>query len=432
MPTLVYFKAFSSETGTDLWVTDGTAGGTRIVRDMLQLTAESSSSIRNPLGVIDGNFLFAGADTGTGAETGQAFNNVEVWITDGTEGGTREVVDLRPGLPGSEPVVIAATDDVIYFAGTDFAGDREIWATDGNTIWAIANLSIGSSMPTKGVIIDGRLLVGTGEGGVWVMNPDPAPTTATLLTSVNTPGNFFAMGSKALFTVNGAGGAEIWVTNLTAAGTKKLMNGSFGLPGGTVSAAMLGDTAIFASGGALYKTDGTTAGTVQIGPNIGVIRSMIVMDGKVFMAGGSGANGVELYVSDGETTLTRLTDIAPGAASAEPNSFVVHDGLLYFAASSGSGGSRLYVTDGTAAGTQLVSNAPRNISSLVSMGSKLLFAAEGSGGRELWESDGTAAGTRLLLDVNPGSLGSSLEILAVVGKVNPFNATRFDDVINGT
>ena len=99
------------------------------------------------------------------------------------------------------------------------------------------------------------------------------------------------------------------------------------------------------------------------------------------------------------------------------------NGTLFFAAAdSGANGTELWKSDGTDAGTVLVSNintAANSSSSpanLTVVGSTLYFTANGSAasGLELWKTDGTGAGTMLVKDINPGAATSSPFLLRAV------------------
>jgi ELWxxDGT repeat protein len=102
-----------------------------------------------------------------------------------------------------------------------------------------------------------------------------------------------------------------------------------------------------------------------------------VLDGRVFfMATGPGAEGYELWRSDGTKPGTKLVkNIRPGVESSFPNGFT-------------------------------------------RLGKRLLFAATGpDGSYELWRTDGTAGGTKRLKDINP------------TGDSQPRSLARFGDIV---
>jgi len=110
--------ATTSATGRELWVTDGTPGGTAPLKDIY---AGSASS--NPGGfiVFKGKAFFSAQD---------ASHGTEMWVTDGTTAGTTLFKDILPGTGSggfAEPVVM---DGVLYFVAADAAGS-ELWRSDG-------------------------------------------------------------------------------------------------------------------------------------------------------------------------------------------------------------------------------------------------------------------------------------------------------------
>ncbi|MDB5389167.1 MAG: hypothetical protein JWM11_4813 [Planctomycetaceae bacterium] len=139
----------------------------------------------------------------------------------------------------------------------------------------------------------------------------------------------------------------------------------------------------FGTPDSLYKTDGTSSGTVLL---------------------------------HHFTTLYSL-GFSVGAFSQEFN------GVLYFSADDGDNGNGLWKTDGTPEGTVLVTNVAASPENLTVMNGQLYFSGYDSiHGRELWTSDGTGAGTHLLDDIIPGTAGSlddgdSTDIVPFQGKL---------------
>ncbi len=117
----------------------------------------------------------------------------------------------------------------------------------------------------------------------------------------------------------------------------------------------------------LWKTNGTTAGTVMVkdirAGNFGSSPvPLSVMDGKLYLIANDGTNGSELWKTDGTDSGTVLVkDIAPGSDSSNPQRFsVVMGSNLYFAAANSSAsGQELWKSDGTDSGTVLVKEVIR-------------------------------------------------------------------------
>ena len=79
------FQAFDPAHGRELWITDGTAGGTQLVKDINPGTNGSSSQGFTALG---NELVF---------EAFNATNGFELWVTDGTTAGTQLLKDINPG-----------------------------------------------------------------------------------------------------------------------------------------------------------------------------------------------------------------------------------------------------------------------------------------------------------------------------------------------
>jgi ELWxxDGT repeat protein len=109
-------------TGRELWVTDGTLDGTRIVAEVRPGDAGSL-----PAGLVAcGSVMFFTADDGV--------HGRELFVTDGTAVGTRMVKDIAPGvLPSniSGMVVARTSSPLVFFVADDGPEGRELWRSDG-------------------------------------------------------------------------------------------------------------------------------------------------------------------------------------------------------------------------------------------------------------------------------------------------------------
>ncbi len=161
-----------------------------------------------------------------------------------------------------------------------------------------------------------------------------------------------------------------------------------------------------------------------------------VVGSTLYFVAGTAATGVELWKSDGTSAGTVLVkDISLGTASSTPRNIINVAGTLYFSANDGSG-YELWKSDGTAGGTVPVKEIrlgpggsnPRN---LTNVGGTLYFVADdGPTGNEIWKSDGTVAGTVLVKDILPGFTYSSVSSLTNVGGTLYFLATMEPQVVS--
>ncbi len=114
----LFFSVESASLGRELWVSDGSPEGTLRVADLAPGTASSSPSDFAALGE---RLLFS-ADDG--------LHGRELWISDGTSEGTRRL-EIYPGPRGSFPQAIRGVGDRAVFAADDGVHGLEVWTTDG-------------------------------------------------------------------------------------------------------------------------------------------------------------------------------------------------------------------------------------------------------------------------------------------------------------
>jgi len=123
-----FFAASDGTHGEELWATDGTKEGTRMVKD---INPGSSSSDINWLARFNDKVVFA-ADDGT--------NGMELWISDGTEAGTYMVKQINEWGEGSNPIGFTQVNETQFVFGamdieSEFyrEGDPQswLWVSDG-------------------------------------------------------------------------------------------------------------------------------------------------------------------------------------------------------------------------------------------------------------------------------------------------------------
>src|SRR6185369_13390425 len=171
-----------------------------------------------------------------------------------------------------------------------------------------------------------------------------------------------------------------------------------------------------ALGIALWKTDGTKAGTMAVaapfsGRNV-PLRLAGALHGRLLLAISGGEP--ELWWSDGTKRggLQPFTEIVPGPGAATVSAARVVNGRAFLVIDDGRQGRQLWTSDGTEAGTvPLTSFAPDplrqiDVPILWKDGRWYFVADDGVHGRELWRTDGTPQGTQLLIDLCPGPCAS--------------------------
>ncbi len=122
----LYFNANDGTHGVELWVTDGTAGGTSLVADIAPGPGNSYAGyiqygVANFV-TINNKMLFQATD---------GVNGYQLWTSDGTTGGTVIVANVFHGgsAPGNYGGFIAYNGKA-YYDATDSTHGYELWSSD--------------------------------------------------------------------------------------------------------------------------------------------------------------------------------------------------------------------------------------------------------------------------------------------------------------
>ena len=104
-------SSYDGEIGHEPWTSDGTEAGTHVVKDISPGSFGSLSDAETAIFPIGGSVLLDAADVFNPDLTG----NYELWRSDGTEAGTVLVKDIRSGTAGSVPAAVGTVGGFVLF-----------------------------------------------------------------------------------------------------------------------------------------------------------------------------------------------------------------------------------------------------------------------------------------------------------------------------
>ncbi|MDR2057752.1 MAG: T9SS type A sorting domain-containing protein [Dysgonamonadaceae bacterium] len=118
-----FFAAADAANGEELWITDGTAAGTRLVKDINPGTASSDI---NWMARFNDKVVFA-ANDGSG---------MELWISDGTENGTYLVKQIHEYGDGSNPNAFTQINETQFvFRAKNIDSEEYVSGASGPQYW---------------------------------------------------------------------------------------------------------------------------------------------------------------------------------------------------------------------------------------------------------------------------------------------------------
>jgi ELWxxDGT repeat protein len=191
-----------TDVGTELWVSDGTRRGTRLVRDIRPGPASSSP---RKLTAHDDDLLFLAND---------GVHGLQVWRTDRNGRRTVRLTDVRAERL-SRPVQCGST---VYFTAKDRRG-RELWARSGHRVRRVVDLlpGRGSSSPHQLTCVGETLAFVASDGShgreLWTLDgPGLPPVLHDLSPSSSYPTALVALDGDLYFVAtDGVHGREPWV-----------------------------------------------------------------------------------------------------------------------------------------------------------------------------------------------------------------------------
>jgi ELWxxDGT repeat protein len=334
----LFFRADDGEHGIEPWVSDGTAAGTHLIKDLVSPSPGSSIGDSTPFGFT---FFQGGVVFVTNASPA---DSAKLWTTDGTEAGTRPLVDLGPSLLYYDTPLFSF-GNALYFALADgSAFNTALWRSDGTAPGTVLVKALGPSG------IDRMLAVGKAfyfASGNTLWKSDGSPDgTQPIFDGAEFINPFVIEEAAGLVYFLVGNSQALWRTDGTPAGTFVLASSAQEITSTRSLLFFARDDGVH--GVELWRTDGTPAGTAIVrdvfpgatGSQAGNLRAI---GDRVYFSANDGIHGIEPWVSDGTEEGTRLVqDIDPGPDSSRPTGFTLSGGLVYFAADDGSHGVELW------------------------------------------------------------------------------------------
>lgn len=335
----IYFFASDGTNGKEPWVSDGTVTGTKMLKNIHSNTTDTDFGLINSTFIsADENKAFFIANDGA---TGD-----ELWVTDGTPGGTVFVKDIFTGSKGSQIQVAPSAmgtnmkDGKLYFFALD---GSEGFTVYGKEPWVSDGTSAGTFMLKD---------INPGFNG--------SSELANIKHFIEYKGKmyFFSIGTS----ISGGG---LFETDGTTEGTKLIFSTSFyRIDEFKVHNNLLYFT--YSDGPSLYTTDGTAEGTKLLAVipdaqlnNLGTCQ-MVVVNNNLYLRAVSKTLGSELFKLNESNQIVNVKDIWTGISNGVSGNIYpdkkvlqVYDNKIWFLGTDGSamGSMQVWNSDGTGNGT---------------------------------------------------------------------------------
>ncbi len=354
----VYFAAnttVSNRTVHSLWVSDGTAAGTRVV--FSPSSSGTSAPLIGEMAVVDSKIIFSCMDLGSGRE---------LWASDGTTAGTTLLKDIFPGsASSSSPHSFCVFNDILYFFATpSSAMGNRFFRTDGTpngTVEVSTNVRGNTNLEQPVVTSEGMYFISSPNGAVCRYDGvSLALISTTELARIDPPTQAMAVMEDLLYY---CARGKLYRREASGSITTLLTTPGFNGTGDLFAVEASGTTpahmffyADNQTGVEPFVSDGTIAGTFLLSDvfpgqsNSSLPRWIGSIRGKgLFRANnssGSSGIGTELYISDGTSAGTLLfRDIHHPTSDSNPGNLFAWNNTLYFSATTVATGLERYRLD---------------------------------------------------------------------------------------
>ncbi|PIE03149.1 MAG: hypothetical protein CSA81_03190 [Acidobacteria bacterium] len=401
--------------GGDIWKTDGTWSGTQlfsefhgrgmeqsvVLNDLIFFVAKKGSQVKKLfcMNGSDGEVHFLKEVSDDPQMwvyeqmlffTGQDEVGAELWRTDGTEAGTIRVRDIYLGTGNSDPKYLINFEGKMYFSAHN-GEQRTLWASDGTRLGTV---EVYEQEFLNAVLFQDQLILSSeSPEGLWSSDGTSEGTYLFADVSVR---EMLSIGDFVLFC---NGNQHLFRTDGTAAGTVLVGPGQDGelyhdFWYGTQS---LGSKLVFvknASSHEIWAHDGTPDGGQLLGTFDHPVTLSDEQNDAIYFSSG---NDSYIWKTDGTTAGTEPFLDKSALEIDQTGNYFEHNGTLFFRDYITSNTyNNLWVTRGTEASTEIIAYIDWYSTSTewVLFKGKTHFNAKNPSGHDvLFQSDGTSGGT---------------------------------------
>ncbi len=318
----IYFTAIEGEKGREPFVMDSTASSIKMLKD-IDPREYMGSLESNPRWTVSGDNLFFIAT--------DSVNGSELWKTDGTEVGTKMVKNISPKDTSSFlRDIVSLGNGKIFFtksARSENSSKTELWTSDGTEAGTMPFFEVPDFL-YRVASINNQIVFSPDGSELW-QTDGTKPNTKLIINLKDTRPQtsyitrFWGLGDKLFITTidSASNYLSLWVTDGTKRGTNLLLNSDNTTHSAFAEFISLKDKVFFTTligrnYYALYTTDGTSQGTTVVKrfsdayytyPN----HLTVLNDKLLFIARDGRTNNQALWVSGGteEGTQSLRSDI---------------------------------------------------------------------------------------------------------------------------
>lgn len=311
--------------GQQIWKSDGTTGGTTMVRDLTTTFNGTAAS------------GFSATQSGVVFSVNTPTHGKELWRTDGTSAGTNLLADINPDSTGSNVRDLYTIGNSAYFCADNGTHGDELWKTSG-----------------------------IAKNTAMVLDVNPGPASSQISDLINYKGNLYFIAN------DGTNGFELWRSNGKASGTRMVLDlrtndndslrdlSNLITNGGALAFMSVKDNnkvSLFYSTGTSYGTKAirefqTSHPGFMLGAIGQIVYFVVEFDDRY-----------ELWKSAGKSNNTSMVYNLGQNKPIPEAKVAVLNGEIYFGTVNNAGTYRIWQSDGTSAGTytHVLEGEPREI-----------------------------------------------------------------------